>query len=82
MRLRTYRSDAMKVHATDRRTIQSPATGIRAASVLVERIALIWTFASFVLVVVPPEARSCRASGKEMESSSLQLADGVSAGKI
>jgi len=31
---------------------------------LVERIALFWTLAFFVLVVVPPDARCCRVGGK------------------
>jgi hypothetical protein len=80
MRLRTYRSDGLKIHAADRRTRQSPAAGLRPARFLVERIALFWTFAFF-----HSSRRTTRceimSGGRQGEGpSSLQLTDGVPAG--
>ena len=46
----------------------SPGCRYQGARFFVERIALSWTFAPLVLVVVPPDARCCRAGGKEMGS--------------
>jgi hypothetical protein len=68
MRLRTYRSDAMKGPRRSPKDETVPCCRYQGARFFVERIALSWTFAPLVLVVVPPDARCCRAGGKEMGS--------------
>jgi len=65
MRLQTYRSDAMKGPRRPPKDGTVPCCRYQSARFFVERIAPIWTFAPLVLVV-PADARCCRAGGKEM----------------